>query len=210
MAGTNSPYISKPAVALVNPTTASLFQQIVPVTPNSSIVQQVAYVKYEGWSQFGSGVSNSINVIRFIVRASGRATGGATTNFTPALRIGSVGTTVPALSANFTTVLGALTAVAFNTASGNWAIDASLQWDPTSGQVNGAISGFAGSGGAQTFTAQTAITPATGFMVAPQSANVNAVYSAGELQLFFACTGLFSASNANNTCTLDSFSVETI
>lgn len=212
MANANTPYISKNAAPLVNPIVATPFSQVVPVTPNASVVQQVAYVRYAGYAAIGAGTSNNINNVRISIHASGRATGGGTTNFQPGIRIGSTTFALPALAAGFGTVVGATTATAFNTASGNWAIDASLLWDPNSGQINGTVAGFSGSNGTMTLTALTAITPLTGYTALSAQQNVTAVPSTqtGELQLFFAVTGLFSATNAGNIAYLDQFEVESL
>lgn len=218
MAGSNTPYIAKAAASLVNPTALTVFQQVPsPVTTVSATqVAKSAYVVYKGYSQTGEGVSNNVDLIRILVQAAGRATGGTTTNFTPSIQISAAGAGIPSTTAASNTTIFSLTATAFNTASGNWVIKAELLWDPVSGQINGLGSGYAGSGGAMTNTAAAAITPQTGYTAtAPVSvlSNTTAVTipaPTGELVLYFAAGGLFSATNASNVAFLDSFSAEVL
>ena len=108
---------------------------------------KAAYVVYKGYSQTGEGVSNNVDLIRILVQAAGRATGGTTTNFTPSIQISAAGAGVPSTTAASNTTLFSLTATAFNSASGNWVVKVELLWDPVSGQINGLGSGYAGSGG---------------------------------------------------------------
>lgn len=218
MAGTNSPYIAKAAAPLTNPTALTVFQQI-PSTVATIAATQVAksaYVVYKGYSQIGSGVSNNVDLIRIEVMAAGRATGGTTTNWTPSIQISAAGATFPSTTATSNTTLFTNTAAAFNTASGNWFVKVELLWDPVSGQINGIGSGYAGSGGTMTNTAAAAITPQTGYTaVAANTTQSNTVpvtipATTGELVLYFAAGGLFSATNANNIAYLDAFSVEVL
>lgn len=214
MANANTPYISKAAAVLTNPTAATVFQQ----APNPLTIiaanqtAQSAYVVFKGYAASAgagstggaAGVSNEQNLTYFVVRAGGRATGGTTTNFTPTLQFGR------STTAASNTTIGGLTATAFNTASGNWILTGTFSWDPVSGQINGTVGGWAGSGGAMTLTAQAGITPVTGQTLAFPATNVNGAFSTGEVAMFFSVSGLFSASNANNTATLDMFEVETL
>lgn len=209
MANANTPYIAKAASPLINPIATTVFQQ----APNPlSIIAaaqtaQAAYVMSRGYAAnnsagTASGASNSQNLVSIIVRAAGRATGGTTTNFTPSIEFGR------STTAASNTVVGALTATAFNTASGNWYIAANLVWDPVSGQINGTIGGFAGSGGAMTLTATAAITPVTGQTLAFPATTVSGAYSDGELEMYFSAAGIFSATNAANIAYLDLFEVD--
>lgn len=217
MGNTNTPYIGKAANPLANPTSTTVFTQLTsPIaTVASTQVAKPVYVRYAGYSQYGSGVSDNINVVNIKVRIAGRVTGGTTTNFTPSIQIAPVGTILPSTTTTFAN-LASLTATAFNSASGNFTLKADLVWDPVSGQINGIYNGYAGSGGAQTTAALTAITPQTGYIqAAPASTQPTtvaqyaaAVNNGGELQLFFVAAGLFSASNANNIAYLDMFEVE--
>ena len=213
MANTNTPYIAKNAAALTNPTALSIFTQTVsPVaTVAATQVLKSAFVKYNGFSQYGAGYSDNINLVHILVKAAGRVTGGTSTNWTPSIQIAS---SIPSTTAASNTTLAAGTATAFNSASGNWMLKVELLWDPISGQINGILSGYGGSGGSQTTTAATAITPVTGYTATPttsaQSSSTAVAIPAptGELVLFFAAGGLFSASNANNVAYLDLFQVE--
>jgi len=218
MAGSDSPYIAKSAAPLINPTALTVFQQNVSPIATIAATQpaRAAYVVYKGYSQVGEGVSNNIDLIRILVSACGRATGGTTTNFTPSIQISAPGATFPSATATSNTTLFSNTAAAFNSASGNWVVKVELLWDPVSGQINGVGSGYGGSGGTMTNTAGAAITPQTGYTATPsnttQSNTVPVAIPAatGELVLYFAAGGLFSASNANNIAYLDAFSVEVL
>lgn len=218
MAGTNSPYIAKAAAPLVNPTALTVFQKVPsPIaTVAATQVAQSAYVVYKGYSQYGEGVSNNVDLIRILVNLGGRATGGTTTNFTPSLQISAASAGIPSVTATSNTTIFTNTAAAFNTASGNWCMKVELLWDPVSGQINGVGSGYGGSGGSMTNTASAVITPQTGYTAtAPTSVLSNTTVvpipaPTGELVLYFAAGGLFSASNANNIAYLDSFSVEVL
>lgn len=218
MAGMDTPYIAKAAQSLTNPTALTVFTQLPsPIaTVAATQVLKSAYVVYKGYSQIGEGVSNNVDLIRILVQAAGRATGGATTNFTPSIQISSATATIPSTTATANTTLFSLTPTAFNTASGNWVIKTELLWDPVSGQINGLGSGYAGSGGTMTNTAAAAITPQTGYTaIAPVSVLSNITPVAipaptGELVLYFAAGGLFSVSNANNIAYLDSFYAEVL
>lgn len=222
MGSANSSYIAKAANPLTNPTAATIFQ-VIPspiATVASTQVAKAAFTKFSGFIQYGSGVSNNIDSMNFVIRASGRATGGTTTNWTPTLYIGQVGLNAayPSLTVASNNVVGALTAMAFNSVSGNWKLTADLNWDLVSGQINGTISGFGGSGGTQTTTASTAITPLTGYIgVQPLStlpttaaAAAAQINNGGEVPLLFSIGGLFSATNANNIAYLDAFECEPI
>lgn len=217
MANTNTPYISKPAASLVNPiTTAVVFQKVAsPVTSVASTqAAQACYVKYNAYSQTGVGVSNNIDLVHIRVKAAGRAVGGTTVNFTPSLLISPAATNgIPSLTLASNTTVYSPTAMAFNSANGNWVIEVELLWDPISGQINGLSKGYGGAT-TQTTTATAAITPLTGYtLTAPPSTQsyttaVTIPAPTGELVLYFACAGLFSATNAGNIAYLDLFQVE--
>ena len=217
MANTNTPYIAKPAASLANPiTTAVVFQQTSSPIATVSATQtaKAVFVKYSGYSQYGVGVSNNVDLVHIYVTACGRATGGTTVNFTPSLLISPAATNgIPSLTLASNTTIFSPTAMAFNSASGNWTIQCELLWDPISGQINGLSSGYGGAG-TQTTTAITAITPLTGYTataaVSTQSYTATATIPAptGELVLYFAVAGLFSTTNANNVAYLDLLQVE--
>lgn len=219
MAGTNTPYIAKAAQPLTNPTALSVFTQVPsPIaTVAATQVLKPAFIAYKGYSQVGEGVSNNVDLIRIRVTAAGRATGGTTTNWTPSIQISAAATNgIPSTTAASNTTIATGTATAYNSVTGNWLLTVELLWDPTSGQINGLLSGYGGSGGAQTTTTSAAITPQTGYTAtAPTSvqSNTTAVTipaPTGELVLYFAAGGLFSATNANNVAFLDNFSAEVL
>lgn len=217
MANSDSTYIAKPAASLVNPiTTAVVFQQTSSPIATVSATQtaKAVFVKYNGYSQYGVGVSNNVDLVRLKVVAAGRATGGTTVNFTPSMLIApaAANTGISLTLATNTTVFSP-TAMAFNSASGNWKIEIELIWDPISGQINGLSSGYGGAS-TQTTTAITAITPLTGYTVtAPPStqsytAAVTIPAPTGEIVFYFGVAGLFSTTNANNVAYLDLLQVE--
>lgn len=223
MANTNSPYIAKAAGTLTNPTAATLFLQLPsPIaTVASTQVLKVAYATYHGYNQTGTGVSNSIDLVRLNVRASGRATYGVAGNFTPTLVIGALATSANFLAGSSTSTIGALTAQAASAAgTGVWTISADLTWDPNTGVISGSFSGqetvLVAGVATTTLTASTAITPLTGYLttqaVSTQS-NTTAVAipaPTAELALFFAVSALFSATNAANVATQDMLQTEAL
>ena len=228
MASTNTPYIAKAAAPLVNPTTATVFTQVPNVLSTIAATQstRAAYTKYALYAEqnqagTAAGVSANQNCQPFGIRAAGRVVGGTTTNFTPVLYYAtSIAALTPFSSAGVANpayapiTLATFTAAPFNSAPGNFYVSATLNWDFISGQINGQIGGFAGSGGAQTLIAPTSITPATGLTLTPQPSSIaqsgNYLTQNGELALFFAIGGSFSASNAANIAYLDLFEVEEI
>jgi len=217
MANTNTPYISKPAASLVNPiTTAVVFQKTASPIATVAATQaaQACYVKYNGYSQYGVGVSNNVDLVHILVTAAGRATGGTTVNFTPSMLISPAATNgIPSLTLASNTTIFSPTAMAFNSASGNWAIFTELLWDPISGQINGLSWGYGGAT-TQTTTAIAGITPLTGYTlpatVSTQSYTVPVTVPSptGEIVLYFGVAGLFSATNAGNIAYLDLLQAE--
>jgi hypothetical protein len=216
MAGSNNPYIAKAAGPLTNPTAATLFTQAVsPIaTVASTQVLKVAYATYRGYNLGGVGYSNAWDLVRFECRASGRATYGAAGNFTPTINIGNVGTTNNFLAATAVTPIGSLTPQAASAAgTGVWTVLADLTWDPNTGVISGTIGGqqtvLVAGVATTTLTATTAITPIQGYtaaqVVSLQSNTTPVAIPAatGEGVLFFAVTGLFSASNAANVAVQD-------
>jgi len=216
MANTNTPYIAKPAASLVNPiTTAVVFQQTASPIATVSATQtaKAVFVKYNGYSQTGVGVSNNVDLVHILVKAAGRAVGGTTVNFTPSLLIAPAGGTGISLTLASNTTIFSPTAMAFNSANGNWVIKAELLWDPISGQINGLSSGYGGAT-TQTTTATAAITPLTGYTLtaAPSTQSYTTAVTipapTGELFLYFGVAGLFSTTNAGNIAYLDLLQVE--
>jgi hypothetical protein len=204
MPGANNPFAAKSAAPLVNPTgTAAIFIPfaLIPITAQTPYS---AFVKYDVFNtalssttqtplQIGGQDSNT-NCVAFTIRAYGRVTGGTTTNWTPTLYFGRSQTTAS------NTVVGSLSAGAFNSASGVYSITADLIWDATSGQISGTIGGLNGATAA--ISANALVTPVTGQTAAVQNA------AGGTNTLFFSLGGLFSATNANNIAYMDYFAVE--
>jgi hypothetical protein len=223
MANTNSPYIAKAAGPLTNPVTGTLFLQLPsPIaTVASTQVLKVAYATYHGYNQTGTGVSNSIDLVRLNVRASGRATYGTAGNFTPTLVLAALGTGPNFLAGSSTNTIGALTPQAASAAgTGEWTISADLTWNPNTGVISGSYSGqetvLVAGVATTTLTAATAITPLTGYLttqaVSTQSNTTPVAIPAptAELALFFAASALFSATNAGNVATQDMLQTEAL
>jgi hypothetical protein len=120
----------------------------------------------------------------FKVRAGGRVTGGTTVNFTANLDLGKSTT----IGSN--TTIATTGAVAYNTASGSWWLEATFSVDATALIVSGTFKG-ASLGGA---VAEAALSAAP-------AANPAA-------EIAFTVTGQFSGSNAGNLAYLDYLEVE--
>lgn len=205
MSNTNTPYVAKQAATLVNPTSLTVFPQLV-LNQLATAPTNSAYVQYQVFNNSVSSTTQTstaygahfenVNAAWFNIRAFGRVTGGTTTNWTPTLQFGR------STTAGSNTTMGSLTARAFNTASGLWYLVAQLVWDVTSGQISGSIQG--GNGATLALDAAALITPVTG-----QTATVlNAATNPGAL--YFSIGGLFSGTNAGNVATLDGFEVEDV
>ena len=211
MPGANNPHAAKSAAALVNPiTTAAIFVPYA-LNPVTNASPYSAYTRYDVFNNANSsttqtqlsqgGQDSNVNCVRFLVRAFGRVTGGTTVNWTPTLYFGR-GTT-----AATNTVMGSLTARAFNSGSGSFYIDANLIWDATSGQISGTVQG--GNGATLAIDAAALITPVTGQTAAV--INTGAPPSVNNMQTFyFSVGGLFSTTNAGNVAYLDYLGVEDI
>lgn len=126
--------------------------------------------------------------VMFMLNAWGKVTGGTTTNFTASIQSGSSAT-----AASNTTYLAG-TARAVNSASTNWSIAATCAWDATSLTLTGYMLEQGGATVAASLTPATAVTA------------LNLATTQGS----FVVTGLFSASNAGNLCTLDGFTLRLI
>lgn len=195
MSNTNTPYVAKNAAALVNPTSLTVFSQLI-LNSLATAPTLSAYVKYDVYGNTPStttqtvvpygGHAENVNCAIFLVRAWGRVTGGTTTNWTPTLQFGR------STTAGTNTTMGSLTARAFNTTSGSWYMTVQLIWDITSGVISGSIQG--GNGATLALDAAALITPVTGQTTAGP--------------LYFSVGGLFSGTNAGNIAYLDGFEVE--
>lgn len=124
------------------------------------------------------------NAKAFLVRAGGTATGGTTTNFTPTLYWGDA----------TTTTLAALSATAYNSASGGWMLEAEVVFDAVNSKLHGFTNGYIGT--TPTIASLTIMT------------DVGSV-TAVDLQPI-AVGATFSAANAGNTATLDFFTIEVL
>jgi|SRR6185437_5878543 len=120
----------------------------------------------------------------FRIRAGGTATGGTTTNFTPTLYWGDA----------TTTTLAALSATAYNSASGGWYAQATVAYDSVNSKLHGYTEGFIGT--TPTVAANTIIT------------DLSSITSVDGQPIAIGAT--FSAANAGNTATLDFFSLEVL
>lgn len=130
----------------------------------------------------------------FYIRAKGTATGGTTTNFTPKIQIGNSATA----ATNVDFFSGG--AAAYNSASGPFVMEVLCTYDSVNKLLSGVGWGVNGSGGAAISAA--AATQATTSSITAVTFDLNSA------PLPIAVTGLFSASNASNACTLEDLSVE--
>lgn len=122
---------------------------------------------------------------RFRVKAGGRVTGGTTTNFTAKLYYGTSAT----IGSN--TNIATSGALAVNSTSGNWYLEAEIAHDETSDKLQGLLKGHVNA----TAVAQAILTNApTGVT--------------GDAEIGFTVTGQFSASDAGNAARCDFLEVE--
>ena len=125
----------------------------------------------------------------FYLRAMGSVAGGTTTNFTPKIQIGTSATA----ASNSDFFSGG--AVGYNSSNGYYLMEVLCNADQTNSTVNGVGWGSNGPTGAAISAA--AATQATGIDVTVSGVG-------------FVVTGLFSATGATNSCTLDSFTLEVL
>lgn len=127
-----------------------------------------------------------------LIRAFGRVTGGTTTNFTPQLQYGTSATP------GSNTDIESGGAVAVNSVSGLWMIEAQLFIDDVSGKVSGCARHLV-HGSTTTFTDWAVI-----------DNNLTSVDPDGNGTLGFVVTGTFSVGNAANAAYLDGFYMEKV
>lgn len=176
MANAESVYSAKRAASLVNPIAATVF-----LTADNSAKAAAVYVP-DQWQ-----MNSTAGALAFNAHAWGRVTGGTTTNFTPKIQFG---TSITAGS-NTDTFSGG--AVAFNSASGIWRLDAFFVWDFTSKVISGYATGVQGSAGSLVTLAAT-----TQLTAKDLSLNGNG----------FVVSAIFSATNAGNLAFLDGLTLE--
>lgn len=123
----------------------------------------------------------------FKVKVWGRVTGGTTTNFTVNLDHGTSAT----ISSN--TTIATSGAIAVNSESGNFLLEAICLWDDTSDKLQGSFNGWINN-------------TAVAVTVNTEVGTVDLV----DEDDGFTVTGTFSASNASNAAILDGFEVEAI
>lgn len=170
-------YRAKKAASLANPTAAAAFVQ----SDNSALAASVYFNPIPS-----SGTGLAVATLRFRVRAWGRATSGATSNFKATLQYGN------SITAGSNTDLVALTNRSYATASGDWFIDLDGIWDATLGKI-------CGNGGG--FNLSTAETVAA---ITNQTADLT------QQSIGFSVSALFGTSNASNVCYLDAFTMEVL
>jgi len=130
--------------------------------------------------------SNKLKNRAFRIRAWGRVTGGTTTNFTVDLQLGS------STTAASNTTLASSGAIAVNSVSLNWLLDATFVHDVTSAKIAGIFFGFINA---------TAKTPAIA---------TSAAFDASLESNSFVLNGLFSATAATNEAFIDGFELEVL
>lgn len=123
----------------------------------------------------------------FRLLAYGTATAGTTSNYTPKFFFGDA----------TTTVLAAMTARAYDSATGKWRLEVVCTLDLDNGKLNGAVAATSYSGVTNATLEPAAVI--TAVTCATQSALDGAAIAVG---------GLFSAANAGNAAKLDFFGLE--
>jgi hypothetical protein len=131
------------------------------------------------------------------IRAAGRVTGGTSTNYTPKLYWGTSLTTAS------NTVIGSGAAVAVNSVSGLWEINATLFTDYTSGKIDGYFTNMV-SGSTVTLTGAAKLTNTV------SSSSTPAYSFTTTSQQGFVVSGTFSSGNAGNVAYVDVFQLEMI
>lgn len=184
MANAESIYVAKKSVLLTNPTAATVFLQA-----DNSAKAAAIFVPDQWFASNTLVTGQQIGAFTFKVRAWGRVTGGTTTNFTPVIQFGT--STTAASNTN----VAAATARAFNSASGNWWIEASFVWDFTSKRLDGTFQAMNGTAGTVDTVATTTQATAVDFSLNGQG---------------FVVSALFSATNAGNLAYLDALVLEII
>lgn len=147
-----------------------------------------------GFLAMPSWVSNSsLDGRELALRIGILITGGTTTNYTPSVRLYSGGNTAATTFTNDTAVITP-TAFAVNTVTRLCTILARLSWDVTTARLNGQYAFNIDT----TFTNWVTLTAGLSAGVANASA------------ISWCLTGLFSATNANNTAVLKYFEMDLI
>jgi hypothetical protein len=128
-----------------------------------------------------------------LLRAGILITGGTTTNYTPSVRLNSGGQSTLTVFTNDTAIITP-TAFAVNSVTRLCTLQARLSWDVTTARLNGQYA----------FNIDTTFT---------NWATLTAGLSAGvtnATSIVFLLTGLFSATNANNTAILKYFEMDVV
>lgn len=146
----------------------------------ASSTAEITFVNAAGTTALVKIAPSYVTNKRFRVRAGGRVTGGTTTNFTATLYFGT-----PTTSSVFTSG-----AKAVNSVSGNWDMFYDGHVDSTSKILQGQGSGVINN---------VLITSAAGSAISSVDPAV---------EISFAVTGTFSASNAGNVAFLDTLEVD--
>lgn len=180
MAGIGNCYVAEAAATLANPTAASVFLK------GKGATTFATFVKVPG--------GNLMNGKTFLVRASGRATTGTTSNFLAKLQYSANITALAAATAGNNTDLVTLTNRSYATITRTWSIEAKCMWDSTSQRLTGQFNGV----NLETIeTASAVITALTAVDLSLETAG-------------FVCAAIFGTGNAGNIAYLDDFSLEVL
>lgn len=141
-----------------------------------------------------SNIQNStIDGRELLLRLGILVTGGTTTNYTPSIRLYSGGNAALTTFTN-DTAIATPAAFAVNTVTRMFTMQARLSWDVTTARLNGAFAFNIDT----TFTTWATLTAGLSAGVANASA------------ILWCLTGLFSATNANNTAVLKYFEMDLV
>lgn len=180
MAGIGNCYVADAAASLANPLAATVFLKAKGATTFAT------FVKVPG--------GNIMNGKTFLIRASGRATTGTTSNFLAKLQYSANITALAAATAGNNTDLVTLTNRSYATVTRTWNIAAQCIWDSTSQRLTGQFNGL----NAETIeTASAAITALTAVDLSLETAG-------------FVCAAIFGSTNASNVAYLDELTLEVL
>jgi len=180
MAGIGNCYVADAAASLANPTAAAVFLKAKGATTFAT------FVKIPG--------GNILSGKTFLLRASGRATTGTTSNFLAKIQYSSNITAITAATAGSNTDVVTLTNRSYASITRTWSLEAKCMWDSTSLRLTGQFNGV------NLETSESAATVITALTAVDLSSETTG----------FVCAAIFGTGNAGNIAYLDDFSLEVL
>ena len=143
---------------------------------------------------------------KFVVRASGSVTAGVAGNVTATLLMGKTLPSAAPFTVGNWTILGASAATALTLGTGNWQIEAELQFESVGGTLEGTFTSLI----KNTLGAAAAITNTLTGLNGTSQAVIQGGSSVGAAEPVFviAVALTFATANAGNTATLDDFTLD--